>query len=84
MQGMMQQMSGVQPTLQATPVVPPLQEPEMAMPMAQDTGVMSVIEQQAPVMTKKQKEKARVRAVKKGNKRGNAMPPPKTGILSGF
>ena len=84
MQGMMQQMSGVQPTLQATPVIPPLQEEMPKMPEMGMEGLTELAEQHAPMMTKKQKEKAKVKAVKKGNKRRGAVPPPTTGILSGF
>ena len=87
MQGMMQQMSGVQPTLQATPVIPPLQEEPVMTMMGKgimDAGVMSAVEQYAPSLTKKQKEKAKVKAIKKGNKRRASTPPPTTGILSGF
>ena len=86
MQGMMQQMSGVQPTLQATPVIPPLQEEPTtgAEMMGVGSGVMSIKEQYAPALTKKQKEKAKVKAIKKGNKRRTSTPPPTTGILSGF
>lgn len=81
MQGMMQQMSGIQPTLQAVPITPPIQEDTQ--PMV-PTVAMSAVEQQPTVMTKKQKEKAKVKAVKKGNKRHTMALPPKTGILSGF
>ena len=79
MQGMMQQLQGIQPTLQAPPVMEPLIEE----PKVSTAGIMSVEAQDAPTMTKKQKEKAKVKAVKKGNKR-RTMAPPKTGILSGF
>jgi hypothetical protein len=88
MQGMMQQLSGVQPTAQARPIIPPLIDDVdvgngMMLP---DSGVMSVDTDAgyAPTMTKKQKEKAKVKAIKKGNKRRNSAPPPTTGILSGF
>jgi len=75
----MQQLQGIQPTLQAPPVMEPLIEE----PKVSTAGIMSVEAQDAPTMTKKQKEKAKVKAVKKGNKR-RTMAPPKTGILSGF
>lgn len=88
MQGIMQQLSGVQPTAQARPIIPPLIDDVDAGNgiMLPDSGVMSVDTDAgyAPTMTKKQKEKAKVKAIKKGNKRQLTAPPPTTGILSGF
>jgi hypothetical protein len=88
MQGMMQQLSGIQPTAQARPIIPPLiDDVDMGNGMMlPDSGVMSVDTDAGyvPTMTKKQKEKAKVKAIKKGNKRQLTAPPPTTGILSGF